>query len=211
MTDVKLPAASLAHLEPLARSFYSRDVVTVARDLLGAQVIRVIDGELVIVRIVECEAYRSAGDAASHAHRGRTMRNAPMFGPPGHTYIYFIYGMHWMLNVVAHPPDEAGAVLIRAAEPLQGINTLRRGRSYRGDADAVGLTNGPAKLAQALGLTGAHNDVDLCAPELLTIVPGIQPSSTQVRCGPRVRVPGDENAKAHPWRFWIHGNAFVSS
>ena len=210
MTDVKSPEALIAHVAPFTRGFYTRDALAVARDLIGAHIVRRIDDQPIIARIVECEAYRGAGDAASHAHRGRTARNAPMFGPPGHAYVYFIYGMHWMFNVVAHLPDEAGAVLIRAAEPLLGTTAMRKQRGDHGSANAVDLTNGPAKLAKAMAITGALNDADLCTLEAIHTTPGLHPSATQVICGPRVRVPGDESAKTRPWRFWIPGNAFVS-
>jgi DNA-3-methyladenine glycosylase len=210
MTDVKLLEVLRAELVPLPRSFYARDVVAVARDLIGAHIVRLIDGRPLIARVVECEAYRSAGDAASHAHRGRTARNRPMFGPPGHAYVYFIYGMHWMFNVVAHPPGEAGAVLIRAAEPSVGTAVMQQQRGARAGARDADLTNGPAKLAQALAITGALNDADLAADGELILTAGRRPPDTELMCGPRMRVPGDEEAKARPWRFWIHGNAFVS-
>ncbi len=196
---------------PPARTFYARDAVAVARELIGAHIVRVFDGEQIVVRIVECEAYRDTGDAASHAYRGRTERNAPMFDTPGHAYVYFIYGMHWMFNIVAHPPGEAGAILIRAAEPLIGIERMRELRGSRFGRESVELTNGPAKLAQALAITGGLNAADLCAAGEIHVVPGALDAAEHVVSGPRVRVPGDERAKALPWRFWIHGNAFVSS
>jgi len=195
---------------PPARTFYARDAVAVARELIGAHIVRVFDGEQIVVRIVECEAYRDTGDAASHAYRGRTERNAPMFDAPGHAYVYFIYGMHWLFNIVAHPPGEAGAILIRAAEPLLGIERMRELRGSRFGREAVELTNGPAKLAQALAITGDLNTADLCAAGEMYIAPGALDAAERVVNGPRVRVPGDESAKALPWRFWIHGNAFVS-
>ena len=105
-------------LEPLPRAFYAREPVTVARDLIGQHIVRRVDGERLIARIIEAEAYRGMTDAASHARPGRTPRNSPMFGPPGRAYVYFIYGMHWMFNIVAHVEDAPGAVLIRSGEPV---------------------------------------------------------------------------------------------
>ena len=195
---------------PTTRTFYARDAVAVARELVGAHIVRVIRGERLVVRIVECEAYRDTSDAASHAYRGRTERNAPMFDAPGHAYVYFIYGMHWMFNIVAHPPGEAGAILVRAAEPLLGIETMWELRGPRFGKEAAELTNGPAKLAQALAITGRLSAVDLCIGGEIYVVPGALEAGEHVVSGPRVRVPGDESAKARPWRFWIHGNAFVS-
>ena len=110
----------------LPRDFYAREPVVVAEDLLGQRLARVLDGVALSGRIVETEAYRGTEDAASHARMGRTDRNAPMFGPPGHAYVYFIYGMHWMFNISAHPQDSPGAVLIRALEPEGGIDVMSR-------------------------------------------------------------------------------------
>jgi len=189
----------------------------VAHALIGKQLIRILDDVTVVCRVVETEAYRGPADAASHAYRGPTARNFPMFGPPGHAYVYFIYGVHWMFNIAAHPAGTPGAVLIRAVEPLSGLDVLRRHRSHQGqgtrcvrpqrDAD---LTNGPAKLAQALDLTGDHNDLDLCSGTTLTVVDGALAPNEIVMAGPRVRIPGGEDAQARPWRFWIAENPWVS-
>jgi len=202
---------------PLSRSFYSREPALVAHALIGKQLIRILDDATVICRIVETEAYSGAGDAASHAGRGPTARNFPMFGPPGHAYVYFIYGIHWMFNIAAHPADTPGAVLIRAVEPLSGLDLLRRRRAQQGQAVRIGrprpdrdLTNGPAKLAKALDLTGDHNNLDLCRGAEITITDGALGVDETVATGPRVRVPGGEDAQARPWRFWIAGNPWVS-
>ena len=131
----------------LPRSFYARPTPLVARDLLGRQLVRRFQGQRLAGLIVEAEAY-TGNDEASHAHRGRTPRNRAMFGPPGGAYVYFIYGMHWMFNVVAHqrPP---GAVLIRALAPREGLDLMR---AHRGGRPERLLTNGPARLAQALAI-----------------------------------------------------------
>ncbi|MCJ7549830.1 MAG: DNA-3-methyladenine glycosylase [Anaerolineae bacterium] len=196
----------------LPRSFYSREPALVAHALIGKHLIRVLDDATVVCRIVETEAYRGSGDAASHAYRGTTARNFPMFGPPGHTYVYFIYGVHWMLNIAAHPEGTPGAVLIRAVEPQSGLDLLqlRRGSRCGRPLPDQDLTNGPAKLAQALELTGQHNDLDLCTAAEITVADGALGIDEAVANGPRVRVPGGEDAQARPWRFWIAGNPWVS-
>lgn len=191
----------------LPREFYAREPKVVARQLIGAHLIRFIDHHRLVGRIVEAEAYRGAGDAASHAYRGETGRNIPMFGPPGHAYVYFIYGVHWMFNITAHTEASPGAVLIRALEPLEGLEMMRRHRG--GKRDRL-LTNGPAKLAQALAIDGDLNHVDLCAGSPLTLTRGEVRDDERIVAGPRVRVPGDEEAQERPWRYRIEGNPYVS-
>jgi DNA-3-methyladenine glycosylase len=203
----------------LPRSFYARPTPIVARDLLGRRLVRVLDpghlsashghlptrdpakkgAQRLAGRIVEVEAYAGAEDAASHASRGRTLRNAPMFGIPGHAYVYFIYGMHWMFNVVARQ-DGPGAVLLRALVPEEGLEVMRAHRG--GQPDSL-LTNGPARLAQALAIDSALNGVDLCTYPEIFIEWGAPVSDLVIACGPRVGVSGDEQARTRPWRFWI--------
>ncbi len=143
---------------PLAGSFYRRDAADVAPDLLNKVIVHA--GRA--ARIVEVEAYRGVDDPGSHAYRGRTPRNATMFGPPGRLYVYFVYGMHWCANAVCGDDGEAMAVLLRAAAPLRGLEAMRALRpSARRDRD---LCSGPAKLCQALGLDGSHDGADLVAP-----------------------------------------------
>ncbi len=167
------------------------DAVAAARSLLGY----VIHHQECSARIVETEAYRASCDPASHAFRGQTERNRVMFGPVGIAYVYFSYGVHWMLNVVAHGKDEAGAVLIRAAEPLAGIDAMaeRRGTDRR-----EALLSGPGKLCQALGIDREHYGVDLFAGGELRIEPGASPA--EIIAGPRI---GIAHGKGHetPWRF----------
>ncbi|MBN1249754.1 MAG: DNA-3-methyladenine glycosylase [Anaerolineae bacterium] len=210
-SEVKWPGAPGESQEgraPLPRSFYSREPVEVARELIGKRLVRALDDAVLVSRIVETEAYRGTGDAASHASGGRTARNAPMFGPPGHAYVYFIYGMHWMFNISAHPADVPGAVLIRALQPEVGIDTMRR---LRNQSTGRLLTNGPAKLAQALAIDGTLNDLDLCAKGELIVVTGSLQEGERIANGPRVRVPGGADAEQRPWRFWIKDNPWVSS
>ena len=180
----------------------------VARALIGKRIVRHIEENTLVGRIVEAEAYRGSEDAASHAHRGRTERNAPMFGPPGYTYVYFIYGMHWMFNIAAHTPQQPGAVLIRALQPEEGLESMRAHRNLQRDRN---LTNGPAKLAQAMGIDDGMNDLDLCTSPELYITEGKLREGEKIVCGPRVRVPGGERAQRRPWRFWIADNPWVSS
>ena len=189
----------------LSREFYARSPEVVARELLGKQLVRVWEGQTLAGRIVEAEAY-SGTDAASHAYRGPTPRCAPMFGPPGYTYVYFIYGMHWLFNIAAHDETGPGAVLIRALEPLRGVSAMQ---TLRGGKPIRSLTNGPAKLAQALAIDGDLNNVDLCTHAQIMVLPGSVPVAN-IACGPRVRVPGDAVAKSRLWRFWIRGNGYVS-
>jgi DNA-3-methyladenine glycosylase len=158
-------------------------------------------------RIVEVEAYHGANDAASHAYRGRTPRTAVMFGPAGFLYVYFTYGMHWCANVVCGPDGEAAAALIRALEPLEGMAQMRTARpAARSDRD---LCNGPAKLCQALGITGADNGTDLLAPSgaaVMLLDDGTPPPKRPGR-GRRI---GIREAADKRWRFWVPDNPFVS-
>jgi DNA-3-methyladenine glycosylase len=163
-------------------------------------------------RIVEVEAYHGANDAASHAFRGRTPRTAVMFGPPGFLYVYFTYGMHWCANVVCGPDGEAAAALIRALEPLHGLEEMRTARpGARRDRD---LCNGPAKLCQALGITGADTGTDLVAPAaggaratVRLLADGTPPPKRPGR-GTRI---GIKEATDKRWRFWVPDNAYVSA
>jgi DNA-3-methyladenine glycosylase len=156
-------------------------------------------------RIVEVEAYRGERDAASHAYRGLTPRTTVMFGPPGFLYVYFTYGMHWCANVVCGPDGEAGAVLIRALAPLEGIEEMRRARpAARVDRD---LTSGPAKLCQALGITGEDNGTDLLGVGPVRLVDDGTPPPKRPARGPRI---GIRVATEKRWRFWVVGEPNVS-
>lgn len=193
--------------QPLPRAFYKRETVKVAQDLIGTFIVRTLNDAQLIGRIVEAEAYRGKDDPASHASSGKTPRNRPMYGPPGYTYVYLIYGMHWMLNISAHRGGCPGAVLIRALEPIQGIDKMRERRGGRPNAQ---LTNGPAKLAQALAVDDSLNNLDLCDAADLTLTEGALRPDEVIATGPRIRVPGDAEAKSRPWRFWIKDHPYVS-
>jgi DNA-3-methyladenine glycosylase len=191
----------------LARDFYARDTLTVARELLGQRLIRLVDGRELSGRIVEVEAYVGRDDEACHASRGRTARNALMFGPPGYAYVYFIYGMHHCFNAVTEPEGAAAAVLIRALEPLEGIEVMRQNRNGR---RGVELTNGPAKLCYALEIDRALNGADLVSGSALWIEDGRAVADAEVARGPRIGVRGDERALTVPWRLWVRDHPYVS-
>src|SRR5437588_6203499 len=155
----------MASLRPLSRAFYARKPRQVARELLGRVLVRRDEhGSTRSARIVEVEAYLGERDPAAHAAAGKTLRNSVIFGPPGHAYIYFIYGNHYCLNVSCEPEGKAGGVLFRALEPISGIEEMARSRGIelRGPQDWPKLTAGPGRLCQAFGITRAHdNDRDL--------------------------------------------------
>ena len=192
----------------LGRHFFARDTLAVARELLGQRLVRVLDGERLSGRIVEVEAYIGEEDQASHASCGRTGRNAPMYGRPGHAYVYFIYGMHHCFNVVTERENYPAAVLIRALEPLEGIEVMR---ARRGGVPYVRLTSGPARLCQALDINRRFDGADLCGPDALLFIEknGAAPDGAAAT-GPRVGVRGDATALSAPWRFCIRGNRHVS-
>ena len=191
----------------LGRDFYRRSTLTVARELLGQRLVRVVDGQRLSGIIVEVEAYIGEDDAACHAACGRTQRNEVMYGPPGHAYVYFIYGMHHCLNVVTEEEGFPAAVLIRALEPLEGLEIMRRHRAGKPDRE---LTNGPAKLCQAMAIDRGFNGVDLCTGEALFIEKGRMVGQEEIRTSPRIGIKADEVARNVPWRFYLQGNEFVS-
>jgi DNA-3-methyladenine glycosylase len=190
----------------IAREELATDVLPAAARLLGCTVEADTPEGLVAVELVEVEAYRGADDPASHSYRGRTPRNAVMFGPAGHLYVYFVYGMHFCANVTCLQEGEAGAVLLRAGRVVSdpGIARVRRPTARR-DAD---LARGPARLASLLGLGREHNGVDVTSPDSpVRVVAGEPVPAERIRTGPRVGV-----AAAHdtPWRFWVDGAPEVS-
>jgi DNA-3-methyladenine glycosylase len=182
--------------------------VSVARALLGRVLVCGRGSRRVAGRIVEVEAYRGHGDAASHAHRGWTPRTAVMFGPPGHAYIYFTYGMHYCLNLVTEPEGCAAAVLLRALEPLEGMALMRRRRSRSGarPADAA-LARGPGNLACALGLSRKDSGLDLTRRDLWVSSRPPSRDGRRVVALPRV---GIRRAERRRWRFLLEGHPAVS-
>ncbi len=184
----------------LPREFFAGNTLEVAHDLLGACLVRLEGGERIGGVIIEAEAYRGESDQGCHAKAGRTPRTEVMYGPPGHAYVYFTYGMHWMLNFVTEEQGFPAAVLIRAILPKEGIGVIA---SRRGNQPRAKWTDGPAKICQALNIDKAFNGTDLCDPGgQLFVEAGLGIPDRRVTTGPRVglnNVP--EPWKSIPWRF----------
>ena len=193
----------------LPRSFFDRPTQTVARELLGCRLIRRLGGTLLAGAVVETEAYIGERDLACHARAGRTRRTEIMYGPPGFAYVYFTYGMHWMLNLVTEADGFPAAVLIRAFEPLEGIARMQE---RRGGKPLSQLASGPAKLTRALGIARGENGLDCCRPDSpLTLAPGEVVPPSSVESTPRIGLgQTPEPWLSKPWRFAIRGNGFVS-
>ncbi len=194
---------------PLRRQFYRRDPETVARALLGQTVERTLDsGEALSGRIVEVEAYLGLLDRAAHTFGGRrTKRNQSMWLDGGHAYVYFVYGMHWCFNVVTEREGAPTACLVRALEPVSGIETMRRHRGVTRDRD---LCSGPAKLAQAFAIDRGFDGVDLTSDPGLCLKRGPGVSDVDVERGPRVGVDYAEEWAGKPLRLWIRDSPHVS-
>ena len=190
---------------PLPRSFYERSSVEVARDLLGKVLVKEEEGTVLAGIIVETEAYGGPEDPASHAARGRTRYNWPLWREPGLAYVYRIYGIHHCLNVVAAERRGLGsAVLIRAVKPIKGVEVMAR---RRGVSDVKLLTSGPARLAQAFGIDLSFNGWDLTRGEVLYIAYGEDVPDGLVAAAPRI---GISKAREKPWRFYVRNSPFVS-
>ncbi|WP_030766979.1 DNA-3-methyladenine glycosylase [Streptomyces sp. NRRL F-2664] len=193
---------------PLPRSFFDRPVLDVAPDLLGRTLVRRTEEGPLELRITEVEAYEGEADPGSHAYRGRTARNASMFGPPGHAYVYFIYGMWFSLNLVCGPAGHASGVLVRAGEITVGADLAAKRRvTARNPRE---LAKGPARLATALDVDRSLDGTDLCgSPDSpLSVLTGTPTSADLVSNGPRTGVGGA--GADHPYRFWITDDPTVS-
>ena len=203
------PHSDAAVGEILSRSFYARSVHDVARDLLGMIVVRAWPDERgprrLAGRIVEVEAYDGPRDRASHASKGRTRRTEVMFGPAGHAYVYLVYGMHCCLNVVTGPVGYPAAVLIRALEPVEGIDGMDPGR-----ARPSRIADGPGRLTRALRIDLALNRADLCAAGPLCVEVGEAVRDRDVVRGPRVGVDYAGRWAMKPWRLGLRGSAALS-
>jgi DNA-3-methyladenine glycosylase len=189
----------------LPASFYNRPTLTVARELLGSRLVRILNGIKLVGLITETEAYFGFDDLASHAKAGRTIRTAPMFGPPGHAYVYFTYGNHWMLNAVTEQEGFPAAVLIRAIQPIEGIEVMMERRNGRD-------TLGPGKLTQAMGITKSENNANLTETgsglwiEAEQFIP-----EKSVTIGVRVGLnKTPEPWLSKPWRFLVKEPIFIS-
>ena len=189
-------------MRPLPQSFYARECLEVAADLLG----KLLCAGPVVLRIAEVEAYRFPGDTANHCRSGRTARNAPMWGPAGHAYVYLCYGMHALLNLVTDCEGRGAAVLVRACEPVAGLSEVQARRNGRSGPE---LLNGPGKVAAALGLDVRHSGRRLGVQEGLFVAE--QPPVAEFLAGPRVGVDYAEPAhRAAPWRVALPRSPWVS-
>ena len=188
----------------LPRSFYDRPAPQVAPQLIGCRLVRIFNGERLAGLITETEAYQGEEDLACHARVGLTPRTAPMYGPPGHAYIYFTYGMHWLFNAVTDKEGVPAAVLIREILPTEGLEKMEELRPTLDREN--GWLNGPAKLAQALALDGQLNRADLCVPDSsLFIEVGVEVPSTSLLVKPRVGINSvPEPWRSVPWRWQIN-------
>lgn len=205
------PPKNLVKLNPIRPEFYARDVVTVAREILGKVLVRAEGRRVRAGRIVEVEAYLGINDPAAHSAAGKTLRNFVLFGPPGHAYVYFIYGNHYCLNVSCEPEGQAGSLLIRALEPLAGMELMAEARgleTLEKPSQKRLLTSGPGRLAEAFDITRERdNDKDLTSSksDLRIVDDGFRPGRIAVT--PRI---GITKAAQEALRFVIAGNAFVS-
>ena len=194
----------MARSKTLDRGFYDRDTLTVAADLIGKVLVHRTKAGVTAGAIVETEAYVGESDPACHAAPGPTKRNAPLYGPPGVAYVYLNYGMHYLVNAVTEGEGSPAAVLIRALEPLEGLEVMskRRGRAR---ADVAGLCRGPGNLTKALGISLKQNQASLTAPPLSIEDWGVRPG--KVVWGPRI---GIRVGTDRPWRCWLAGHECVS-
>jgi DNA-3-methyladenine glycosylase len=186
----------------LERSFFERDVLTVAQELLGKNLVREKDGIKISGYITEAEAYNGEQDLACHAHVGKTRRNSVMYGPAGHAYVYFTYGMHWLLNCVTGAENYPAAVLLRAIHPVEGFEFIE---SRRNKQPQNLWCDGPAKICQALAIDGSLNGVDLCNPASpIKIKNGLTIPRKSILSSPRVGISSvPEPWRSQPWRFMV--------
>lgn len=204
----------MTRFRPLPPSFYRRPADEVARDLLGRYLVHELDGERLVLRLVETEAYLGAPDRASHAWGGRrTPRNESLYLPGGHAYVYFIYGMHFCLNAVTGEADIGSAVLLRAGEPVEGEERMRENRGWTRPPRPGDLAGGPGKLCQALAVGRGLDGVRLDQPPLRITrgEPAVsEKTGEQIVTGPRIGVDYAGEAAAWPLRFMVRGNRHVS-
>ncbi len=197
----------------LQQRFFTHPTLTVAQALLGQILVRQVAGQRLSGRIVETEAYIGPADTACHASKGRTPRTEVMFGPAGISYVYLIYGMYHMLNFITEYEDFPAAVLIRAIEPIAGLDFMQAQRQKPGrpPLKLVNLTNGPGKLCQAMAVDKQLNGWDVTAGQKLWVEAGSTTTASTIAYGPRIGIdyalPQD---RAAPWRFWLENNQFVS-
>jgi DNA-3-methyladenine glycosylase len=189
-------------MKRLGRSFFERYTPEVAKDLLGCLLLRKIRGKTLSGRIVEVEAYRGSDDPASHSFRGATKRNGIMFGEAGHAYVFLSYGFHWCLNFTTEARGQPGAVLIRALEPVEGIEQMVRNR---GIAELTRLTDGPGKLTKALAIDGDFDGEDVVESKRLFVTG--REELVRIKASARI---GVSKGREQQWRYFVDGNPFVS-
>lgn len=198
----------------LDREFYNRDSLVVAKELLGKVLVHEVNGKRISAKIVEAEAYMGVIDKAAHSYGGkRTPRVEVMYGGPGFSYVFMIYGMYYCFNIVTREEGVPQAILIRAGEPVEGLELMAENRykkefSQLSKSQITGLTNGPGKLCRALLIDKSLNGVDLCENKLY-VAEGLKESFSIVSAK-RVGVDYSEEAKDYPWRFYVEGNRYVS-
>ena len=203
-------------MRKLQRSFFSRDTLQVAEELLGKYLVKEVNGRLLIGKIAEVEAYLGEGDKAAHSYCGRrTMRNEVMYGEAGHIYVYFIYGMHYCFNVITEDINVPRGVLVRALEPIEGMDLMALNR-YKKNIDELtkqerkNLTNGPAKLCKSFGITVEQNGMDICGDELYIMMNEELEDCIDIVRTTRINIDYAEEARFYPYRFYIRGNSYVS-
>lgn len=201
--------SSLPHLKKLQQTFYLRPTLTVARQLIGKYLVKKLRHELLVGRIVEVEAYLGKDDPASHSYNGKTQRNEVMFRAGGCLYVYFTYGMHFCSNVVTEREGVGCAVLLRAVEPVRGLETMARNRkiSLRREGDVYNLCSGPAKLCEAFAITRADNGADLCGNKIWIAQTGEEVPRHHIATTTRV---GITQGRQYRRRFFLKDNPFVS-
>lgn len=202
-------------MRKLERIFYNRDSVKVAKDLLGKYLVHEVNNTKLIAKLVEVEAYRGPADKAAHSYNNRrTERTEVMFGPAGFAYVFLIYGMYKCMNIVTSEVNQPQAVLIRAVEPMDGLEIMSEFR-YKKHFEELnkgaikGLTNGPGKLCDAMGITREHNGFDLCGDKLY-LLEDEEPEKIEIVTTKRINIDYAEEAIDFPWRFYIKCNQYVS-
>lgn len=202
-------------MKKLTREFYNRSSLDIAKDLLGKYLVHIVDGVEVIGKMVETEAYMGPSDKAAHSYNNRrTKRTEVMFGPPGFAYVFAIYGMYSCMNIVTEEVDKPQAVLIRALEPIAGLEKMAELR-YRKNLlnctkrEIIGLTNGPGKLCKAMDITTINSRDDLCGDSLY-VLESLPTQQEQVISTTRININYAEEAILYPWRFYIKENKYVS-
>jgi DNA-3-methyladenine glycosylase len=195
-------------LKKLERAFYERETLDVARDLLGKYLVHHTTDGKTVGKIVEVEAYVGINDAACHAYNGKnTKRTKIMFGQGGHAYIYLIYGVYYCMNIVTNQEHYPEAVLIRALEPIDGLDIMQKRRKTD---NKLNLCSGPGKMCNAMGISKSQNEMDLCG-ETMYLLSGEVVPSEDIIATPRINIDYAEEAREYPWRFIIKDNPFVSN